>query len=285
MHERFTDRARKVLFLANQEAHHLNHEYLGTEHLLLGLAGEGAGVGATVLKKFGADLATLRTEVAKRVRKGPDTVITNTMGKLPMTPRAKRVVEYAIEEARAIDHNYVGTEHLLLGLLRETEGVATQVLANLGLNLEDIRRITLTMLGVGTAEGPLPNREAEPSRPVDYRSLDLWKKADDLAHAVYQVAGGFPKEEIYGVASHLRRTALLLPPNIAAAYRRSSETETRWFVSVALGLLRELQYGFDFAVKLGVLKTEEHEKLANLAGQIDAELTAFHAALPRPRDS
>jgi len=146
MFERFTDRARKVMALANQEAQRFNHEYIGTEHILLGLVKEGSGVGANVLKNLDVDLRKVRLEVEKLVKRGPDMV---TMGKLPQTPRAKKVIEYAIEEARSLNHNYVGTEHLLLGLLREQEGVAAQVLMNLGLRLEDVREEVLNLLGAG----------------------------------------------------------------------------------------------------------------------------------------
>ena len=135
-YERFTDRARKVMQFAHQEALRFNHEYVGTEHILLGLIKEGTGVAANILKKMGVDLRTMRLEVEKLVRSGPDLV---TMGRLPQTPRAKKAVEYAIEEARRLKHNYVGTEHLLLGLLKEHDGVAAQVMMNLGLKLDDVR--------------------------------------------------------------------------------------------------------------------------------------------------
>jgi ATP-dependent Clp protease ATP-binding subunit ClpC len=130
--------------LANQEAQRFNHEYIGTEHILLGLVKEGSGVAANVLKNLDIDLRKIRLEVEKIVQSGPDMV---TMGKLPQTPRAKKVIEYSIEEARNLNHNYVGTEHLLLGLLREQEGVAAQVLMNLGLKLEDVREEVLNLLG------------------------------------------------------------------------------------------------------------------------------------------
>ncbi len=150
MYERFTDRARKVMQLANQEAQRFNHEYIGTEHILLGLVKEGSGVAANVLKNLDIDLRKIRLEVEKIVQSGPDMV---TMGKLPQTPRAKKVIEYSIEEARNLNHNYVGTEHLLLGLLREQEGVAAQVLMNLGLKLEDVREEVLNLLGHNMESG------------------------------------------------------------------------------------------------------------------------------------
>ena len=147
MYERFTDRARKVMQLANQEAQRFNHEYIGTEHILLGLIKEGSGVAANVLKNLDIDLRKIRLEVEKLVQSGPDMV---TMGKLAQTPRAKKVLEYSLEEARNLNHNYVGTEHILLGLLREQEGVAAQVLMNLGLKLEEVREEVLNLLGHGT---------------------------------------------------------------------------------------------------------------------------------------
>ena len=155
MYERFTDRARKVMQLANQEAQRFNHEYIGTEHVLLGLVKEGSGVAANVLKRLDVDLRKIRLEVEKIVQSGPDMV---TMGKLPQTPRAKKVIEYAMEEARNLNHNYVGTEHLLLGLLREQEGVAAQVLMNLSLKLEDVREEVLNLLGHGVEGGEQTER-------------------------------------------------------------------------------------------------------------------------------
>ncbi|MEZ6072175.1 MAG: ATP-dependent Clp protease ATP-binding subunit [Pirellulales bacterium] len=150
MYERFTERARKVMQLANQEAQRFNHEYIGTEHILLGLIKEGSGVAANVLKNLDIDLRKIRLEVEKIVQSGPEMV---TMGKLPQTPRAKKVIEYSMEEARNLNHNYVGTEHILLGLLREQEGVAAQVLMNLGLKLEEVREEVLNLLGHGVDSG------------------------------------------------------------------------------------------------------------------------------------
>jgi ATP-dependent Clp protease ATP-binding subunit ClpA len=147
MYERFTDRARKVMKLANEEAQSLNQQYIGSEHILLGLMKEGSGVAANVLRNFDIDLHKIRLEIEKFVQLGPDMV---AMGKLPQTPRAKKVIEYSIEEARNLNHNYVGTEHLLLGLLREQQGMAAQVLVNLGLKLEDVREEVESFLGSKT---------------------------------------------------------------------------------------------------------------------------------------
>jgi ATP-dependent Clp protease ATP-binding subunit ClpC len=144
MYWRFTDRARKAMQLANQEAERFRHDYVGTEHILLGLIAEGRGVAANVLRNLDVDLKQVRDESEKILQFGPEPA---RKGRLPQTPRGKKVIEYAIEEARALNHNYVGTEHLLLGLLREHDGVAAQVLRNLNLNVHDVRDEVRTLLG------------------------------------------------------------------------------------------------------------------------------------------
>ena len=149
MFDRFTDRAKKVMNLARQEAQRFNHEYLGTEHILLGLVQEGSGVAANVLKNMSIDLTKIRAEVEKIVKTGPSMV---TMGQLPFTPRAKKVLELSMEEASNLGHNYIGTEHLLLGLIKENEGIAAQVLMNLGVKLEDVRDEVLEVLGANSEE-------------------------------------------------------------------------------------------------------------------------------------
>ncbi|HEX8876577.1 MAG TPA: Clp protease N-terminal domain-containing protein [Phycisphaerales bacterium] len=153
MFERFTDRARKVMALANQEAQRFNHEYIGTEHILLGIVKEGSGVGANVLKNLDIDLRRVRNEVEKLVKPGVEMVV---MGKLPQTPAAKKVIEYAIIEARDLNHNYVGTEHLLLGLTRDTNTTACEALAKFGVTADLLRKETLNLLG--------SNKDDEPTR-------------------------------------------------------------------------------------------------------------------------
>jgi ATP-dependent Clp protease ATP-binding subunit ClpA len=131
--------------LANQEAHRFNHEYIGTEHILLALVREGEGVAAVVLRDvFEIDLRKIRLEIEKILESAPYSVLA---GSLPLTPGAKKVIEYSIEELRNLKHNYVGTEHLLLGLVRAQESVAAQVLINLGLKLEDVRREVVYLVG------------------------------------------------------------------------------------------------------------------------------------------
>jgi ATP-dependent Clp protease ATP-binding subunit ClpA len=144
MFDRFTDRARKVMALARKEAQRFNHDFIGTEHILLGLIGEGSGVAANVLKNLGVEINKIRSEIEKNVQPGPSAV---TMGQLPFTPRAKKVLELTMEEANELGYSYIGTEHLLLGMLRERDGVAAQVLLDLGLKLEDVRSEVLALLG------------------------------------------------------------------------------------------------------------------------------------------
>jgi four helix bundle protein len=274
MYERFTDRARKVMALANQEARRFNHEYIGTEHILLGLVLEGSSTGATVMKNLGVDLAALRAEVQKLVQRGPDVV---TIGKLPQTPRAKQVIECAIEEARALNHNYVGTEHILLGLLRVRDGIAAQMLMNLGLQLEAVRHEVLRLLGVAEGPAPVPAAEEHPSA-ANYKDMPVWQKADELAQQIYTMTGSFPPEPISGVAVRLREMALAIPPHIAEARSRRIPGEARWILNAAFASLQELRYLLDFAQRLQLLKPEDHQRLDNLAEQIDRLLRSFYAA-------
>lgn len=146
MFERFTERARKVVYLAQREAARLGHNVVGTEHLLLGLLAEGEGVAAKALESLNLRLDKIRQEVEKIIGTGE----TNPFGEIPFTPRAKRVLELAADEARQLGHNYIGTEHILLGLIREGEGVAAQVLRNLGADLDKVRKEVINLLGGGT---------------------------------------------------------------------------------------------------------------------------------------
>jgi len=145
MFERFTDRARKVMAIANQEVQRFNHEYIGTEHILLGLIKEGSGTGSAVLKNLGVDIEKMLLEMEQllKLKDKPDT---DTTDKLPATLLARKVIEDAIEEARSLNHKYIGTEHILLGLLRQSEGIAAQVLVNLGLSIERVRMEILKLL-------------------------------------------------------------------------------------------------------------------------------------------
>lgn len=141
---KFTERARKVILLAKEEAKRFNHDYIGTEHILLGLVKEGEGVAAAVLNSLGLDSENIRSEVEKMVQPGVGPVV---VGDIPFTPSAKKVIELAMDEARNLGHNYIGTEHLLLGLIREGDSIAAQVLLNIGLDLKSVRDEILNLLG------------------------------------------------------------------------------------------------------------------------------------------
>ncbi len=141
-YDRFTERARKVLSLAQEEAQRLQHNYIGTEHLLLGLVREGEGVAAKVLSNLGVKLNKVRDTVEFIVGRGDRIVL----GEIGLTPRAKKVIELAVDEAHRLNHHYIGTEHLLLGLVREGEGIAVGALESLGVNLEEVRTETIRVL-------------------------------------------------------------------------------------------------------------------------------------------
>ncbi len=151
MFERFTDRARRVVVLAQEEARLLNHNYIGTEHLLLGLVHSGEGIGAQALADLGVSLQGVRREVEEIIGTGGSAP---EGGHIPFTPRAKKVLELALREALNLGHNYIGTEHILLGLVREGEGVAAQVLIRRGLDLATVRAKVLELLGQLAAGEP-----------------------------------------------------------------------------------------------------------------------------------
>jgi ATP-dependent Clp protease ATP-binding subunit ClpC len=148
MFERFTDRARRVVVLAQDEARRLNHNYIGTEHLLLGLVHEGKGVAARVLEALDISLAAVRQQVEEIIGTGQE----SPSGRIPFTPRAKKVLELSLREALQLGHDYIGTEHILLGLLREGDGVAAQVLVSLGADLNVVRERVIGVLRPAAAE-------------------------------------------------------------------------------------------------------------------------------------
>ena len=161
MFERFTDRARRVVVLAQEESRRLDHNFIGTEHILLGLIQEGEGVAAQALGALGIRLEAVRARVEEIVGRGDST----PSGHIPFTPRAKKVLELSLREALQFGHNYIGTEHLLLGLIREGEGVAATVLVGLGADLESVRQKVVQLLAGGPGSGvrpscwPIPGRE------------------------------------------------------------------------------------------------------------------------------
>src|SRR5213593_3369522 len=169
--DKFTERARKVLTLAQEEAQRFNHNYIGTEHLLLGLVREGDGVAAKVLANLGVELNKVRSAVEFIIGRGDRMV----MGEIGLTPRAKKVIELAVDEARRLGHHYIGTEHLLLGLVREGEGIAAGVLESLGVSLDKVRaevtRILSQSMPQGAAQGG--GRAATRTPTVDQLGIDL----------------------------------------------------------------------------------------------------------------
>ena len=172
MFERFTDRARRVVVLAQEEARLLGHSYIGTEHLLLGLLREGDGVGAQALAALDVNLQDMRTEVKEIIDEGGGWT---PVGHIPFTPRAKKVLELSLREALQLDHNYIGTEHVLLGLIREGQGVAAQVLIGRGVELSRVRQNVIMLLsgtgGVRSEAGPRGSGRV--SRPPLQRRVDL----------------------------------------------------------------------------------------------------------------
>jgi len=168
-YDRFTDRTRKVLQLASVEATKLKHDYIGTEHILLGLVHEGSGVAAYVIKQLGIDLTNVREELLGLMKPGAKA----HQGKsIPQTPRAKQAIEFAVEEANTFQHNYVGSEHLLLGLLRVDDGLAAVVLTNLGLNLARAHEEVIKVLGLNNPKGEAQAAEFNLRMSNVYRDIE-----------------------------------------------------------------------------------------------------------------
>ena len=177
MFGRFTERAQKVLVLAQEEARRFNHSYVGTEHLLLGLVREGDGIAAKVLLSLGVELNAVRQQIEKLIGKGDQPVRVQGVN---YTPRAKKVIELAIEEGQGLGHNYIGTEHLLLGLIREGEGIAAQVLTKMGVDLMKARKSVLSLLGeAGDTMPAQAGRQGAATPTLDQFGRDLTKMAKE----------------------------------------------------------------------------------------------------------
>ncbi|MCF7916822.1 MAG: AAA family ATPase, partial [Candidatus Omnitrophica bacterium] len=173
MFNRFTERARKVLVLAKEESRRFNHDYIGTEHILLGLIREGEGVACAVLQNIGMDLGRLRAEIEKLMSPGS---VASVLGDIPFTPRAKKALELATEEARGLGHNYIGTEHILLGLLREEEGIASQVLFSLGVDIKKAKNEIAALLGGSSDASHTQTKRSSSKTPaLDSFGRDLTK--------------------------------------------------------------------------------------------------------------
>src|SRR5204863_2564587 len=167
--DRFNDRAKRVLALAQDEAIRFNHNYIGTEHLLLGLVREGEGVAAKVLANLGVELNKVRSAVEFVLRRG-DRAVTGAIG---LTPRAKKVIELSVDEARRLGHHYIGTEHLLLGLVREGEGIAAGVLESLGVSLDKVRSQVIYVLNQSQAYSQQEQRHSSKTPVIDQLGMDL----------------------------------------------------------------------------------------------------------------
>ena len=166
MFKRFTERARRIIILAREEAEHYRHEYLGTEHILLGVLKDGGGVAIEVLHKMGVDIKNAREKVEKSLPQSSSVV---NIGDIPFTSRAKKVLEYSVEEARAVGHNYIGSEHILLGLVKEKEGQASKILTGFGIYYTETRKNILNMLKEPVVTIP----EEEKTPVLDEFSRDL----------------------------------------------------------------------------------------------------------------
>jgi ATP-dependent Clp protease ATP-binding subunit ClpC len=196
MFERFTEKAIKVIMLAQEEARRLGHNFVGTEQILLGLIGEGTGVAAKVLKSMGVNLKDARIEVEKIIGRGSGFVAVE----IPFTPRAKRVLELSLEEARQLGHNYIGTEHLLLGLIREGEGVAARVLENLGVDLSKVRTQVIRMLG----------ETAEVGAPTGGGGRNKTPTLDEFGSNLTQMAGEGKLDPVVGRQKEIERVIQIL---------------------------------------------------------------------------
>src|SRR5579864_4771485 len=201
MSNRFTERAQRVILIAQEEAKRLNHDYVGTEHILLGLIALGEGVAAQVLANLGVDLRRVRAEIEKIVGTGDNVML---LGEIPFTPRAKKVLELAVEEAQNMGHSHVGTEHLLLGLIREEEGVAAQVLENLGVRLDIVREEVISLLGEGQP-GPAP---AAPARASGTKSKT--PTLDEFGRDLTQMAKENKLDPVIGRSDEIERLIQIL---------------------------------------------------------------------------
>lgn len=187
-YSRFTDRVRNVMQLASQEAQRFNHEYVDSGHILLGLIKEGSGIGANCLKNFGVDLAHARREFEKISPTGPDMV---TMGKLPHTPRVRKIIEYAIEEADSLKHSYVGTEHIALAILRDQEGIAFAMLMALGVDAAALKKELLFLQGYGEKQAATETKTYQievslPDEPEADYEISVVKRVGESGRCLFR---------------------------------------------------------------------------------------------------
>jgi ATP-dependent Clp protease ATP-binding subunit ClpA len=223
MFERFTDRARRVVVLAQEEARLLNHNYIGTEHLLLGLIHEGEGVAAMVLESLGISLEAVRAQVEEIIGQGQSA----PTGHIPFTPRAKKVLELSLREATQLGHNYIGTEHILLGLIREGEGVAAQVLVKLGADLYRVRQQVIQVLS-SYVGGKAPAEQAGARTRLVRMTVP-----EELREAEVELAQVRRKKEAAIEAENFEQAATLRDQE-RQLLRRVAERERAWTAGVDL---------------------------------------------------
>jgi len=209
MSNRFTERAQRVILIAQEEAKRLNHDYVGTEHLLLGLIALGEGVAAQVMANLGVDLRRVRAEIEKIVGTGDNVML---LGEIPFTPRAKKVLELAVEEAQNMGHNYVGTEHLLLGLIREEEGVAARVLENIGVRLDVVREEVISLLGEGQsgAQGAPGGAQPPAHHQTPARTKSKTPTLDEFGRDLTQMAKDGKLDPVIGRETEIERVIQIL---------------------------------------------------------------------------
>lgn len=209
MFEKFTERARKVVHIARQEAERLGQDFIGTEHLLLGLVKEGTGVAANVLESLDVELEKIRVEIEKKVAPTGNTI--NSSTSLPFTPKAKKVLEFSLEEARNLDHNYIGTEHLLLGLLREQEGMAAQIMLELGVKLDDVRAQVMELLGADSMMDTSAGMEPSPQQASSQQQSESATPAlDSFGRDLTELAKQDKLDPVIGREKEIQRLQQIL---------------------------------------------------------------------------
>jgi ATP-dependent Clp protease ATP-binding subunit ClpC len=225
--DKFTERTRKVLSLAQEEARRLNHNYIGTEHLLLGLVREGDGVAAKVLSNLGVELDRVRGAVESIIGRGDRIVL----GDIGLTPRAKKVIELAVDESRRLNHHYIGTEHLLLGLVREGEGIAAGVLESLGVNLEKVRSQTIQVLNQGGSSRSAAERESRPTPPawgVPALSVERLTHLQEEMQQTFRIGDHDPTESLEAAQARAYSLARSLSELLTEIARLQEELRQAW---------------------------------------------------------
>jgi len=281
MLELFTRRGQLTVLMASQYAMSFKSEYLGVEHLLYGLIKKDTGVAATALRNLGLHLEELRTEIEQHFKSRPKS---SSEGLRAQTPQAKEAIGRAVEEARIRNHQYAGTGHILLALLRERDGIVTQMIMNKDLKPEDVRQEVLNLLAVGAEDEPGelgmhqgPCLDKDGKRP--YRELPVWQKADEMAQRVYMLKARFPPGKTPPIVSRLLEIGLSIPPHLAEAHERRSIAEKQWFLNITISLVRQLQYLLEFSQRLGGLELEDCQSLNTLAEEIDQLLRTLGRSL------